>query len=153
TSGEMEWRGLRQSLIASMAADVELEGLEFVPLAEIGRVLLVNPFLLGDQDLGLFVLESAVSKLPLNVKSRRFRLLVVQRKIQLGDNAEARRLLELWKDVKRANARYLEAEMKNPFRDQHRETKKEPTGSEIDKWLKEFNKPLVHKGLSPIRLR
>lgn len=153
TSGEMEWRGLRQSLIASMAADVELEGLEFVPLAEIGRVLLVNPFLLGDQDLGLFVLESAVSKLPLNVKSRRFRLLVVQRKIQLGDNAEARRLLELWKDVKRANAGYLEAEMKNPFRDQHRETKKEPTGSEIDKWLKEFNKPLVHKGLSPIRLR
>ena len=153
TKGEMEWKRLRESLWSSMLAEIELSGFEFIPLAEIGRVLLVNPFMKGDQDLGLYILASAAAKLPLNVKSRRFRLLVIQRKIQLGEIDEARRLLSLWKDVKRANAGYLEAEIKNPFKDLGQSNDEAPTQSELDERLQEFNKPLIHKGLQPVKLK
>lgn len=149
TSGEFEWKGLRESLWNSMLSDLELDGFQFIPLAEIGRVLLLNPFVNGDQELGLYILESAVAKLPANLKSRRFRLLILQRKVQLGHNEDVLSLLGDWKDLRKTHGSYLETEIKNPFTI----AASEPEKAEIEDWLRDFNKSFIFQGLSPVILR
>lgn len=148
TSGELDWSELRETLWNSMRVGLDLEGFQFIPLAEIGRIILLNPFVKGDQEIGLYILENAISKLPANGKTRKYRLLVLQRQVQLGKDEEALSLLEKWPDLQKTHGSYLETEIKNPFRFKSNSASQEV----VDDWLLSFNKPLAQHGLSPVAL-
>lgn len=142
SSGAMDWRELR----AALASDGPLTyySLDPMVMAEIGRVLLLQQTDSADIANGVAALEFAAAELPVNVKSRRFRKLLVEHYILSHEYRRARSLLDTWRDVDREFHKYLRAELDNPFFVQD--------GGDTESWLRNFNREFVAHGLIPIQL-
>lgn len=142
SSGKLDWNELRSVLLSpSMLGGFDLNPMV---LAEIGRVLLLQNFEDEDTKLGIVALEHGVTKLPRNVKSRRFRKLLVDHYILNHEYSRAHSLLDKWPDVATTHRKYLRAELSNPFF--------VSDGGDQQKWLSNFNHDFVAHGLAAIKL-
>lgn len=138
----LDWAGLK----ALLAEPVTLKSRELDPMvmAEIGRVLLLQEIEPADQRLGVAALEYGVNGLPVNVKSRRFRKLLVDHYILAHEYDTAKSALTEWRDLEREARGYLSAELLNPFFVHD--------GANKEAWLANFNREFEAFGLSPISL-
>lgn len=118
--------------------------LEPVVMAEIGRVLLLQQLQPADVERGVAALEYGVERLPKNVKSRRFRKLLIDHFVVQRDSSRSLELLDAWPDVDRVFHKYLRAELSNPFA--------MTDGGDAEAWIVNFNAEFVAQGLSPVML-
>lgn len=113
-------------------------------LGAIGRVLLLQNFEPEDRKNGIQIIREAIRRLPKNLKSRRYRKLLVEYLIDQGNFGEAEELLDQYPDLNRIYHSYLRNELLNPFMRPHGETNAS--------WLDGFNAPLIGNGLLPVRI-
>ena len=142
SKGTHSWRSL-EALLDDPDAIAE-QTLEPMILAEIGRVLLLQQFDPGDLPRAVVALEYGIDRLPKNMKSRRFRKLLVDHYVVQGQASRALELLDAWPDVNRDVHRYLRAELQNPFT--------APDGGDAEAWLANVNAELHVHDLAPIVL-
>ncbi len=143
SNATLEWPSLRHLL--ESPDELAAARLEPMVLAEIGRVLfLLQQLEEGDIQLGVEALRYGIDRLPKNMKSRRFRKLLVDYYVTSHRYASARELLDQWPDVDREFDGYLRAELSNPFFVND--------GGDLELWLSQFNKTYRKHGLSEIKL-
>lgn len=118
--------------------------LEPMVMAEIGRVLLLQQLEVTDIDRAVAALEYGIDLLPKNIKSRRFRKLLIDHYVVQGDKTRSLELLDAWPDVDRDFHKYLRAELSNPFTSRD--------GGDAEVWLANINAEFVAQGLAPIVL-
>lgn len=142
SNGVVTWSELN----ALLEAPESLMDMKFEPvvMAEIGRVLLLQQFEPADVDRAVAALEYGIDRLPKNMKSRRFRKLLIDHYVVRGDKARSLELLDAWPDVDRDVHQYLRAELSNPFTT--------ADGGDSDAWLANFNAEFNAQGLAPIVL-
>lgn len=142
SDGALTWRELNVLLHEPESLqDVKLEPMV---MAEIGRVLLLQQLEAGDERCGVVALEYGIARLPVNIRSRRFRKLLIDHYVVRGDKVRSLELLDAWRDVNRDVHQYLRAELLNPFT--------APDGGDVEAWLANFNREFVAQGLAPIVL-
>lgn len=139
-----DWHHLRAALVESMLSGHETDIGDPAVLAEIARVLMVSPLTESDLELGTYLLENVIRRMPKNFRTRRFRLLLVQQYILSGRRSDAKNLIEAWPDIKRMEDGFLLAELENPF--------KFPDQGDLSDWMELFNGTLNSHGLSPVFL-
>lgn len=139
-----DWHQLKARLVSSMHLGNEADAGDPAVLAELARVLMISPVDDEDLELGTYMLENSIRRMPKNFRTRRFRLLLVQQYILSGRRAEAKSLIEAWPDIKRMEDGFLLAELENPFRF--------PEQGDSTAWLELFNRSLSAHDLSPIYL-
>lgn len=144
TGDGRDWSELRASLSKAFHDGTEPERIEPMAQAEIGRVLLLDPIANDDAELGTRMLENAISIMPKNMRSRKFRHLLVQQYILNGRNDEAANLVAAWRDIRTIEDEYLTAELNNPFQS--------TTCGDPEIWMEKFNASIVAYGLAPIEL-
>lgn len=123
--------------------------LEAIICAEIGNFLLLSADCADRRELGLLLLVASLDLLPIDKKSRKWRLHAVQALMLTGRDNEASKRLDKWRDVDRDNHGYLRAEMKNPFRRIHGEAETDP---DFEIWWDNFNAPFKASGLAGLEL-
>lgn len=138
------WNHLRTQFADSLHMGKETDVGDPAVLAELARVLMISPVDKDDLELGTYVLENSIRRMPKNFRTRRFRLLLVQQYILSGRRAEAEELIAAWPDIKRMEDGFLLAELENPFRF--------PDQGNAVAWLELFNRSLKSFDLSPISL-
>lgn len=141
----ISWEQLRAILETCLfSGEMPPESYNSFALAELGRHLLLNSEKAKDSELAVYMLESAVSRIPRHAASKRFRLLLVQYYILHGQQAAALRALGKWKDIRLLEDGYLTGEAHHPVR----------TGepADFDVWLSSFNASFRVHGLEPIHL-
>lgn len=143
SKGTHSWRSL-ETLLDDPDALAE-HSLEPMVLAEIGRVLLLQQFDPGDLPRAVAALNYGIERLPKNMKSRRFRKLLVDHYVVQGQAARAAELLDAWPDVDRDVHKYLRAELQNPFT--------AADGGDAEAWLANVNAELLAHDLAPIVLK
>lgn len=142
SKGAVTWSELNALLEApEPLRDMKLEPMV---MAEIGRVLLLQQLEPADVDRAVAALEYGIDRLPKNMKSRRFRKLLVDHYVVQGDKTRSLELLDAWPDVDREVHQYLRAELSNPFA--------AADGGDSDAWLANFNAEFIAQGLRPIVL-
>lgn len=143
SKGAVTWSELNALLEAPESLrDMKLEPMV---MAEIGRVLLLQQLEPADVDRAVAALEYGIYRLPKNMKSRRFRKLLIDHYVVQGDKTRSFELLDAWPDVDREVHQYLRAELSNPFA--------AADGGDSDAWLANFNAEFIAQGLAPIVLK
>lgn len=139
-----DWHHLRAGLVETMLSGNETNIGDPAVLAEVARVLMVSPLTEEDLELGTYLLENTIRRMPKNFRTRRFRLLLVQQHILSGRRSDAKDLIDAWPDIKRMEDGFLLAELENPF--------KFPDQGNWTDWVEFFNGSLRSHGLSPVFL-
>lgn len=142
SKGRLDWRSLEALLHDPETLDTH--SLEPMVVAEIGRVLLLQQFEPGDLPCAIVALRYGIDRLPKNMKSRRFRKLLVDHYVVQGDRTHALELLDAWPDVDRDVHQYLRAELQNPFT--------AADGGNAEAWLANVNAEILAHELAPIVL-
>lgn len=143
TKGEWDWAHLRQALSNAASSSQPLDAAIPGTLADIGRLLMLQPRSEEDLDLGFAAMDRAMRAVPPKKTNARYRRLMVEHLILTGDLVGAAELLDAWSDVDAEGGGYLRAEMDNPF--------VFPDGDK-ERWLANFNEPLASEGLWPISI-
>lgn len=140
--GVYDWAGLECILRDPKA--LVTQRIEPMVMAEIGRVLLLQQLEPDDTKLGVSALRFAIDRLPKNLKSRRFRKLLIEHFILSRMHKEAEEHLDAWPDVDRDFHSYLRGELSNPYR--------VLGGGDLKLWLENFNRPFEAHELSVVEL-
>lgn len=124
-----------------------------VHVGSIGRLALLQQFEVRDREFGLACLQLAAGLLPIDIKSVRFRKLLVEDAVLSGNYDTAKRRLDGDPDLQREYYGYLYAEMQNPhFRPLEPQDDPGVSDGDEDEWLTNFNRPYKSHRLSPINL-
>lgn len=142
SKGQITWQTLEAQL--DDPESLAEQRLEPMVVAEIGRVLLLQQFDPGDLDRAIVALRYGIDRLPKNMKSRRFRKLLIDHYVVQGQATLALELLDTWPDVDRDVHCYLRAELQNPFT--------AADGGDAEAWLENLNTEFVAHDLAPIVL-
>ena len=146
SGGEIPWEDLYRRLVSNELNDELGQKVDLIIIAEIARVLLLHPIEEHDECAALHALRWACKNLPASHKTRRFRILLVQKLLLDGCWNEADGLISTWPDIAKEFFGYLRAEISKP--------KKFRSGSPASEaWLRSFNEPFRFYGLSEVQLQ